>query len=159
LSIWFSDSREIEREGIFPGLWDGLDHKYPSLRYCEDKEPLLVNNTEEDEAAKALGYDTMTAGMMSNKQLINFFWDLEDMSPKQLCVYAWEEYGVELPIDAGQEKLLKAVLYLGKIAPQNEGNIVFMAHTIQMNYDETINEIRRMNKMENSEVEVKEFFL
>lgn len=81
--------------------------------------------------------------MTSNNTLQMWFWDLEDMSAKQLSVFAKDEYGVDLPIAAGQEKLFLAVCDLSRHAPQNQGRMVLMAHTINMNLQETMNQIRR----------------
>lgn len=88
----------------------------------------------------------MWAPQTANNAPINWFWDLEDLSPKQLIVYAREEFEVELPPDASQEHLFKLILKLTKFAPQNKDRMVLMAHTIKMNYDETLEEIKRMNK-------------
>lgn len=121
-----------------------MGRKYPVWLYHADKEPLLVENEEEEAEAKRNGYDSIRAADMSNKHLVNWFWDLEDFSPRQLQVFAREEYGVDLPIEAGQEKLFKAVAELTRFAPQNRNRLVLMAHTIKMNYDETLEAIKHM---------------
>lgn len=118
--------------------------RYPRYLYKEGADPLRVESEKEEERARAQGYDNMTAAAMANKQLINWFWDLEDMSPKQLAVFAREEYGVDLPIDAGQDRLFKAVVELTRSAPQNRNRMVLMAHEVIMEYDATIEEIRRL---------------
>ncbi len=135
-------------KGVYRGLREGglnlCGQRYPIWLYHDDKEPLLVNDDDGEKEARLQGYDSITAADMSNKHLINWFWDLEDMSPRQLQIFAKEEYSVDLPIEAGQEKLFKAIVELTRAAPQNQNCMVFMAHTIKMNYDETLNEIRRM---------------
>ena len=62
------------------------------------------------------------------------------MSPKQLRLFAREEFGVDLP-DADQEILFDAVLKLTRSAPQNNNRLILMAHTMKMNYDETLAQI------------------
>jgi hypothetical protein len=138
-----------------PGM-DGYK-QYPAWRYHRINDPLIVQNTEEDEKVRLDGYEPINIPITCNKNLSNWFWDLEDLSPKQLVVFAREEFGVDLPIEAGQERLLKAVLELSKSAPQNRGRIALMAHTIKMNYDETLLEIRKMADSGMSEVETMEF--
>jgi len=118
--------------------------KYPCWLYHNDHDPKVVYDDSEEAQARLEGYDHITASMMSNKYLINWFWDLEDMSPRQLQVYAQEEFGVDLPIEAGQEKLFQAVTELTRFAPQNRNRLVFMAHTIQMNYEAALAEIQRI---------------
>lgn len=138
---------------IFKGLegghdlqlaYPGVKIKYPQFLYLDGANPVKVHSTDEEEGARALGYDSITAGAMSNPYLINWFWDFEDMSVKQLHVFAKEEYGVDLPIEAGQEKLFSAVVDLTRNAPQNRNRLVLMAHTVAMNYDATLEEIKRM---------------
>src|SRR3972149_8852226 len=130
------------------GNWTGT--QYPCWRYHRTLDPLLVNNKEEDEQCKKEGYDEPCAPLSANKQLINWFWDLEDMSPNQLRVFAMDEFEVDLPEDVSQECLMKVVCRLSKNSPQNQGRLVLMAHTIQMNYDATIEEIKRMQSVPNS---------
>lgn len=122
----------------------GLRLRYPARMYRDGYDPITVENTAEEEQARLDGYDSITASAMSNPYLINWFWDLEDMSAKQLRVFAWDEYGVDLPEEASQDILFKAVLDLTRHAPQNRNRLILMAHTIRMEYDATLNEIRRM---------------
>lgn len=137
---------------IFKGVEGGglnfaapaLKLRYPAKMYQDGFDPITVENTEQEEKARLEGYDSITKTAMSNPYLINWFWDLEDMSPKQLCVFAKEEYDVELPIEAGQDRLFNCVLELTRYAPQNRNRLVLMAHTIKMEYDATLDEIRRM---------------
>ena len=132
-------------EVMFMGMNEGQRlPDYPCWLYKEGAEPILVSDSVYEKQLRAEGYDSITAAAMSNRSLINWFWDLEDMSPKQLCVFAREEYGVDLPIEAGQEKLFKAVCELTRFAPQNENRLILMAHTMAMNLDATMEEIKRM---------------
>ena len=136
---------------------EGIGQRYPMYMYLGDSRQcrddieiqgsdavILVDNTEAELNARARGYDNINAGMIANKVLINWFWDIEDFSPKQLVVFAKEEFDIDLPAEADQIKLMQSVLLLTKHAPQNCNRIVLMAHTIKMNYDETMSTIRKM---------------
>lgn len=172
MSIWRDNARipDFEAQGLFFDL-AGLGNRYPMYMYLGpsdqdademeargSKGVVLVNDTSEELAARAKGYDNIHAGMIQNKVLINWYWDLEDFSPKQLSIFAKEEFEVDLPKEADQTVLLDAVLKLTKAAPQNCNRIVLMAHTIQMNYDETLSTIRKMAENA-SEVETKEYVI
>jgi len=117
---------------------------YPHWMHQEGTEPVLVHDKKQEMAARKKGYDNITAAAMSNRNLNNWFWDLEDLSPRQLIVFAQDEYGVDLPEDAGQETLFKAVCKLSRYSPQNRGRLILMAHEIKMEYDATLEEIRRL---------------
>lgn len=134
---------EKGKRGIFFLGKHGQDKWYPRWVYHKVLQPKIVENTEEEEEARALGFEAFSYIMTSNATLQNWFWDLEDMSPKQLVAFAQDEFGVDLPIEAGQQKLFESVCKLSKAAPQNQGRIALMAHTIKMNYDETCDQIRR----------------
>jgi hypothetical protein len=145
----------VAKPQMFNGVFMGLDGpginirydlapRYPFWLYKDDCEPVMVHNEDEEQALRADGYDTVTASILSNRYLINWFWDLEDMSPKQLVAFAQDEYGIDLPLEAGQDRLFKAVVELSKHAPQNRNRLILMAHTVKMKYEETMEEIRRM---------------
>ena len=127
--------------------------KYPFWMYRDDVEPLMVRNASEEKEARLNGYDNISSTALSNKYLINWVWDLEDMSPKQLRVFASEEYRVDLPIEASQETMFKAVCELTRHAPQNRNRLILMAHTVAMNYDATLEEIKRMVTHSSPELE------
>lgn len=122
----------------------GMNKKYPCWRHHKWKKSIIVNNTKEDERAAADGYDKLSVPITANLSISNWFWDLEDFSPRQLIVYAREEFNVNLPEDATQEVLFRAVQTLCRHAPQNANRLVLMAHTVKMNYEETQAEIIRI---------------
>ena len=135
---------DFEHNYLFKGLGSGRVPVYPRWMYRQDTQPVLIKNTEAEVEAREKGFDNISASALSNRDLINFFWDFEDFSVRQLLVYAQDEFGIELPAEASQEKLFKAVCILTKNCPQNRNRLVLMAHTIEMEYDATLEEIRRM---------------
>lgn len=164
-SIWWSESSEY-----FPGrgFWIAMNGEetskktperlYPRYMYHYLHEPLLVNNTDEEEDAARNGYDSIHQMAMANQHMSNWMWDLEDLSPKQLRVFAKEEYDVDYPEGASQVSLYKAVLTLSRWAPQNQNRITLLAQTIKMNYDETIEQIKRGIAGGTTETFTQEFF-
>lgn len=144
--------RRSDERLLFGGLHDGNQHiRYPFYMYRDGDDPILVRGTEEEEQARVDGFDSISASVLSNKYLINWYWDLEDLSARQLVVFCREEYGVELPIEAGQNHLFQAAVKLSRAAPQNQNRLVLMAHTIELEYDATIDEIRRLMDVPNSD--------
>ena len=135
---------DYEHRLMFMGLNKQQIPDYPRWMYRADTVPVLIDNTAAEVEAREKGFDNITAAALSNRNLINFFWDMEDLSSRQLLVYAKDEFDVDLPADASQETLFKAVCQLTKSAPQNRNRLVLMAHTIEMKYDETLEEIKRM---------------
>jgi len=129
----------------FGGLAGGPGQyiRFPCKMYKDGVDPITVENTDAEEAAKLEGWDHVSAGQMANRNMVNWFWDLEDLSARRLVVFSQDEYNVDLPIEAGQEKLFQAVCRLTKAAPNNRNRIVLMAHTIKLNYDATLAEIER----------------
>lgn len=141
--------------GYFVGLQGGKI--YPAWRYHEVLRPKIVHNTEEDQEASDAGWKAVNVPMGANPQLLNWHWDLEDFSAKQMVLFAKEEFGVELPFEAGEEKLFQVIWDLTKTAPANKDRIILMAQTIEMEYDETLAEIKRLVKTGDAEVTVEEF--
>ena len=155
--MWFTDSRKPDEERVYGGIDENalIEKDYPKYLYRFDdteREPILVMDISEEVKARADGYDNMNASLISNKHLINWFWDLEDFSAKQLVVFAKEEFDVDLPIEADQDTLFRAVLRLSRAAPQNQGRLVLMAHTIKMEYEQTLVDIKKMQERESPEV-------
>ncbi len=126
---------------------------YPAWRHHKVLEPIIVKDAEEDEEVKKQGYEKITPCFASYKGLINWFWDIEDMSPRQLVVFAKEEWNIDLPVESEQEHLQKAIFELIRWAPSNRNRVTFMAHEIKMNLDEVQQEIRDLSKDGMSEVE------
>ncbi len=138
-------------------IGDVEDIRYPAWRYHNVLDPIMVKNTEEDEEAKKKDYGRISPTAMGCTGLTNWVWDIEDMSPKQLVVYAKEEWDIDLPVEADQEHLQKAIFELARWAPNNRGRLTFMAHQIKMNLDEVQQEIRDLTINGMSEVEEKRF--
>ena len=134
---------DYEHKLIFQGFGPHVK-QFPKWLHKQDADPILVHDTAQEMAAREIGFDNITAAAMSNRNLNNWFWDLEDMSARQLIVFAKDEYKVDLPEDASQEALFKSVCKLTRHAPQNRNRLILMAHTIKMNYDATIAEIQRL---------------
>lgn len=133
----------VTREAMFMGLFGDVyrgQKVYPRWMYKDGLPPILVKDLGQENKAKRDGYDSISSGAMANPYLINWFWDFEDMSPKQLRVFAKEEYGVEFLPETDQETLFKCVVELTRHAPQNKNRMVLMAHSVKMNYDATLDE-------------------
>lgn len=135
-------------DGIyFRGIHDVAPVKaYPAWRYHDFYEPKIVNDTAEDYEASIAGWKKIDVPLTGFSPIQNFYHDLQDMTPRQLCIYAREEYQVELPQDAPQDVLLKAIWRLARSAPESKDRIILLAQTIRMNWDETIEELRKIEK-------------
>jgi len=131
--------------GIFFVGARGERKKYPAWRYHVDgmAEPILVHNKQEDEAANQGGWRELDTPMTQVRYLMNWRFDLEDMTARQLAQFARDMFDIDLPVEAGREKLFKAIWKLHINVPENRKNIVLFAHSIKMNYDETQDQIRK----------------
>ena len=153
------DTIPTRKPGIFfKYLGDKPQDTYPGWRYHEWKEPLIVHNTQEDEDAAKGGWEAITPGLTQVRYLMNWRFDLEDLTPRQLVLFAKEEFDVELPIDAGHEKLFKSIWKLHTNKPMNRDNVVLFAQSMKMNYDETCSEIKRLVEEEGVAEPVEEFW-
>ena len=130
---------------------------YPVWRYHESLQPVLVHDTSEDYEASLAGWQELNVPMTANPKMVNWRYDLEDFSARQLVHFAKEEFDIQLDEKAGKEKLFKAIWRLTMAAPSNKDRIVLMAQTMKMEYDATLDEIRRMVKNEEAEVIKEEF--
>ena len=132
--------------------------KYPAWRYHDWKEPLLVHNTKEDENSLKGGWKPVAKSLTHVRYLMNWRFDLEDLTPRQLVLFAKEEFGVDLPVKAGTEKLFKSIWRLHTNKPLNRENVVLFAQSMKMNYDETLVEIKRLVEQEGVAEPVEEFW-
>ncbi|NIP25084.1 MAG: hypothetical protein GWN94_10900 [Phycisphaerae bacterium] len=129
--------------GIFFDHIVGAKQTYPAWRYHEFFEPRIVHNAEEDKRAQAEGWDILDVPITAVRHFANWHHDLEDMNSKQLCMFCEEEYGIKLPETASEEKLLKAIWNIAQLSPQSENRMVLFAQSCEMNYDETIERIKK----------------
>jgi len=151
---------ETEPKGEVVGYFMGFKRHgtYPAWRYHEVLQPKIVHNTAEDQEASDNGWKAVNVPMGKNPQLLNWHWDLEDFSAEQMVLFAKEEFDIELPVEAGVEKLFKVIWDLTRSAPANKDRIVMFAQMIELKYDATLEEIRRSIKNDPAEVTVKEFW-
>lgn len=139
--------KKQSRPRIFVAGIPGRDYAknpYPAWRYHEWYEPIQVNSTEEDDLAKERGYLAPESTVTSCRYLFNWRFDLEDMSARQLAQFARDNFEVELPVELGREKLFKLIWKLHSKDPRNSGNVVLMAQSHRMRYDETVEYIKRV---------------
>jgi hypothetical protein len=127
--------------GMFHGI-EGQIKKYPAWRYHKFFEPKLVRNTEADYQASVEGWKQPGVPITALPHLVNWNLDLEDMNAEQLHLFALEEYGVNFPKEASAEQLIKAIWHLAQ-ATKDKGRMTLLAQSIEMNYDETIAEIKK----------------
>jgi hypothetical protein len=149
---------EKQPDGIFVVGFPGEKRKYPAWRYHDWLEPIIVNDKDEDDRAKSQGWIEHNKPITCARHLLNWNFDLEDMSERQLARFALDEFGVDLPVEIGREKLFKAIWKLSMNAPENKDRIVLMAQAIEMNYEETQMEIRKLAAKNEGEVTVEEFY-
>jgi hypothetical protein len=135
-----------QQAGIFFERLDrmGRPVKYPAWRYHKILEPKIVNDTEEDQQAYLDGWKDPSVPVTAHQGFSNFYHDLEDMNCRQLVYYAREEFGAELPEEAGKARLLHAIWQIATRHPKSRNRIVLLAQSIRMNLDETHAEILKM---------------
>ncbi|MCK5616759.1 hypothetical protein KAR91_83630 [Candidatus Pacearchaeota archaeon] len=139
------DTTGIKKGGIFFRRYANVDPAaYPAWRYHKVHEPLEVANTAEDIQVEKKGYRPLANIASKAPHLMNHMADFEDMSPRQLVLYAREEFDVELPAEASHGKLLKVIWKLMVNSPKNKDRIVLLAQSVRMNYTETLKEIKRV---------------
>lgn len=143
---------------VFLAYGTAREKRYPAWRYHKIREPILVSNTDEDIQARKNGYSLADSVVRHKPYLMNFMLDFEDLTARQIVVYVKEEFGVDLPIEAGHTKLLKAIWRLMLNSPKNKDRIVLLAQSVRMNYDETLKEIKRVIETSETEVEREEVY-
>ena len=154
------DTIPTKKPGIFfKFLGDGKrETRYPAWRYHEWFDPVIVNDTEEDEKVHLEGWEAPSRSVTHVRYLMNWRFDLEDLTPRQLVLFAKDEFGVDLPVEAGTEKLFKSIWRLHTSKPANRDNVVLFAQSMKMNYDETLVEIKRLVEKEGIAEPVEEFW-
>lgn len=125
----------------------GKDEKaYPAWRYHDFYEPKIVHDTIEDIFASQQGWKGIEPNPLTPHRLRNFGTDFEDLSERQITLYSHVHFGVDLPLKASKEALVKAIWLLYQSEPDTKDNIVLLAQSAEMNYDETLLEITKAVK-------------
>lgn len=137
--------KEKQQGGIF---FEKIDRKgrqvvYPAWRYHALYEPKIVYNTDEDQVASDQGWKDPVTPITAVQTFNNFYHDLEDMNNRQLVYYASEEFNLELPVEAPKSKLLWAIWQVAMRSGKTKDRIVLLAQSIRMNYDETVETIKK----------------
>jgi len=156
--------KSVKPKNVTPGIFfraygTAAGKPYPAWRYHKIREPVIVNNTDEDINAGKNGYNPPDTLIKRKPHLMNFMLDFEDMTPRQVVLFAKEEFGIDLPAEAGHAKLLKAIWRLTLNSPKNKDRIVLLAQSIRMNYDETLEEIKRVIETSETEEEREEIYV
>ena len=133
------------KSGIFLAGIGHDDKPYPAWRYHEFLEPIIVHNAAEDKKVQEKGWEKLDTPITGLQQITSWRYDLEDMTSKQLVLFAKEEFDVDLPLAATEEQLIKAMWRLTHFSPQHKGRITLLAQTIEMDYDKTCEEISNMS--------------
>lgn len=148
----------IKKSGIFfraYGSDRGEEKAYPAWRYHKFYQPVLVENTKEDRKIRRKGFKPLGNLQGRPPYLMDFMADFEDMSPRQIVLYAKEEFDIDLPVEAGHTRLLRAIWRLTQNSPKNKDRIILLAQSVRMNYDATLKEIKRVIETSEAEVERK----
>jgi hypothetical protein len=147
-------TEEKGKSGIF---FEKVGTKYPGWRYHKFLEPMIVKDTAADEDAAKNGWHEIQESITVVPHLTNWRFDLEDMSARQLLSYARDEFDIDLPVEAGKEKLLKVLWRLHVMSPKNRDRMVILAQTVKFDLEEAYREIREAVK-EPQEVFTEEFY-
>jgi hypothetical protein len=153
LSI-MTEPEKVYKQGFYRAT-----NPYPAWRYHKIHDPRIVRNTEEDVKAAEEGWEVPEGQPRSLRPppILNWRYDLEEMSARQLRLFALEEFDVDLPVEASKERLFKALWRLYKHSPKTRDRMVLMAQVIEMNYDEAQSEIREAIKKA-EHIHTKEFY-
>ncbi|TES88917.1 MAG: hypothetical protein E3J94_07080 [Desulfobacteraceae bacterium] len=130
----------------FKALAGKGDDTYPAWRYHDFNEPKIVHNTVEDIFASQQGWKGIEPSPLTPHRLRNFGTDFEDLSERQIVLYAHVHFDVDLPLKASKEALVKAIWLLHQGEPAMKDNMVLLAQSAEMNYDETLLEIKKAVK-------------
>jgi len=130
----------------FQGIAGKDEKAYPAWRYHDFYEPKIVNNTIEDIFASQQGWKGIEPSPLTPHRMRNFGTDFEDLSERQIVLYAHVHFGVDLPIEASKEALVKAIWLLYQGEPEMKDRMVLLAQSAEMDYNETLLEIKRAVK-------------
>ena len=130
----------------FKALAGKNEKAYPAWRYHEFYEPQIVHNTAEDICASEEGWKGIEPSPLTPYRMRNFGTDFEDLTERQILLYAHVHFGVDLPLGASKEALVKAIWLLYQGEPGIKDNMVLLAQSAEMNYDETLLELKKAVK-------------
>lgn len=127
----------------FQGIFGEEEKQFPQWRYHKYYEPRLVNNTEEADAAKAQGYHCVAEDAFTPTRFKNFGYDFQELNERQLQNYALNKFEIDLSNVTDKDKLIQVLNRLYLETAEHREDIVLLAQSIEMEYDQTVADIRK----------------
>jgi hypothetical protein len=126
----------------FKGMLGMGPDSLPRWLYHKFYEPKLVTNTAEQDKAIAQGYHEPQLDVFTPAAIKDFGTDFEDLNARQIIDFARHKFDIDLSNVTDKNKLIRVInrLYLG--CPDDERNVILLAQSMEMNYDETVRLIK-----------------
>jgi len=145
--------KEEVGQGIFWKGPHGYREEYPQWRWHKNGSVMLVESQDEDDEALEKGYQEVNPSHIRPNALMNLAQDFENMTDRQLHLYAKEHFEIDLPVGAPRASIMKGIFRLFTADPFTKDRLVLLARSIEMNLDQTQIDIQRMVAGELSHLE------